>query len=610
MLDPALIPSALVAPADRPAVVIVEPRPPSRFRGTTVVARVLGWALGALWLRARGRWDRESNARRVRELLEDLGGIWIKVGQLLSLRIDLFSIELCRELTRLQDAAAGFPPLMARRTIEADLGAGLDEIFDVFDDQPIAAASIGQVHRARLLREGVWVAVKVRRPFIETTFAREVTLVRFWVRVLEALHVLPFMQWRQMQWELERILHEELDYRVEGSAIERMRRSLEPHRMYVPALYRDYTTARVLVMELVTGVQMSDYIKTLHANPARVRDWERENDVEPHRVARRFSYSILRQILEDNLYHGDLHPGNIVLLRHSRVALLDFGTVGFTERAYLEKFSRFMSSLTRDEFEKAADMALMMAGPLPRADLSRIRGEVVRELRAWRARSAVRTLPYPLKSVDSVNVAITKILFQHRITFEWAFLRIRRALATMDASAMHLWPAADYTRITAAYFRRAGRRRLRRQAAGRAMAGGGARLPAALALPGQLVESADLMVEIQRRQIGALRRATGGATALIHAASRTLGLALGCIWVAGVIVFLGEWAPAAARLSTPILDVQAWVVLLAINLYWAVLTVRIARQFAHGDRAPAGRNAAFAGVDGTPVARGTRGTRR
>src|SRR5205823_12328120 len=134
-------------------------------------------------------------------------------------------------------------------------------------------------------------------------------------------------------------------------------------------------------------------------------------------------------------------------LRHSRVALLDFGTVGFTERAYLEKFSLFMSSLTGDEFEKAADMALMMAGPLPRGDLGRIRGEVVRELRAWRARSAVRTLPYPVKSVDSVNDAITKVLFRHRITFDWAFLRIRRALATMDASAMHLFPAADYTRI-------------------------------------------------------------------------------------------------------------------------------------------------------------------
>jgi ubiquinone biosynthesis protein len=602
MLDPALTPSALVAPADRPAVVIVEPRPPSRFRGKTVVARLLGWALGALWLRARGRWGGESNARRVRELLEDLGGIWIKVGQLLSLRIDLFSIELCRELTRLQDTATGFPPLMAHRTIEADLGASLHEIFDVFDDQPIAAASIGQVHRARLRREGVWVAVKVRRPFIETTFAQEVTLVRLWVRVLEALRVLPFIQWRHMQWELERILHEELDYRVEGSAIERMRRSLEPHRMYVPAIYGEYTTARVLVMELVTGVQMSDYIKLLHANPARVRAWERENDVDPHRVVRRFSHSILRQIFEDNLYHGDLHPGNIVLLRHSRVALLDFGTVGFTERAYLEKFGLFMSSLARDEFEKAADMALMMAGPLPRADLGQIRGAVVRELRTWRARTAVRTLPYPLKSVDSVNVAITKILFHHRITFDWAFLRIRRALATMDASAMHLFPGADYTRIIAAYFGRAERRLQRRQGTARAITNLGARLPAALALPEQLVESADLMVQIQRRQIGALRHATGGATMLIHAASLTLGVALSFIWVVSALIFLGQWT-AVTGPSTPILDVQVWVVLLAINLHWAALTLRIARLFAHGNRAPVGRSAAFAGVDGTPVAR-------
>jgi hypothetical protein len=134
-------------------------------------------------------------------------------------------------------------------------------------------------------------------------------------------------------------------------------------------------------------------------------------------------------------------------------------------------------------------------------------------------------------------------------------------------------------------------------------------LPDALALPGQLVESADLMVEIQRRQIGALRRAAGGATALIHAASRTLGLALGFIWAVGAVVFLGERARAWPGPSTPIHDVQLWVGLLAIGLYWTVLAARIARDFAAGDRVPAGRSAAFAGVDGTPVARRRAGRR-
>jgi ubiquinone biosynthesis protein len=601
VLDPDLIPTPLVPSADRPSIVVVPPVPPSRFRGLAVIVRLARWLIGAAWMHARRRWDPEANARGVRIMLEELSGIWIKVGQLLSLRIDLFSIELCRELSRLQDSAAGFPADLARATIERDLGCPVDQVFDVFDDRPIAAASIGQVHRARLRREGVWVAVKVRRPFIAATFAQEVRLVRRWVRVLDLLHVLPFMQWRQLQWELERILNEELDYRVEGSAIERMGRTLTRHDMYVPRLYGAYTTERVLVMEMITGVLMSDYISMIHADPERVREWEHQNDIDPPRVVRRFSHSILRQILEDNLYHGDLHPGNIVLLRHSRVALLDFGTVGFTERAYLEKFALFMSSLARDEFDKAAEVALMMAGALPAIDPAPIKAEVVRELRAWRARAGVRTLPYPLKSVDSVNVAITKVFFRHRITFEWAFLRIRRALATMDAAAMHLHPGANYARISAAYFRRAAARRLAHRAMGRTISGRTARLPDIVSLPEKLVESADLMVEIQRRQLRALGRATGWASMLIRAASRGAAAILALTCVIAVLAIATRGMPVAEAVRLPRLDGQVWLAIIAITSYGVSRAGRVARACAAPDRSGRPRSAAFLGIDGTPV---------
>ena len=105
----------------------------------------------------------------------------------------------------------------------------------------------------------------------------------------------------------------------------------------------------------------------------------------------RFSLSILRQIIEDNLYHGDLHPGNVVLLRKSRVALLDFGTVGTTDREFLGHFSRLMQAMAEREYERAVDFALLMTGLLPRVDLATVRAEVVRELVAWGRRSDVPT---------------------------------------------------------------------------------------------------------------------------------------------------------------------------------------------------------------------------
>jgi ubiquinone biosynthesis protein len=604
MIDPALVPSPLVPPGERAAVVIVEPRRPSRFRGTVVVWRLLRWAGGAAWQRARGRWDAGANARAVRRLLEDLGGLWIKVGQLLSLRVDVFSVELCRELTRLQDSAPGFPAARARRIVEGDLGMPLEEVFDHFDDHPIAAASIGQVHKARLRREGRWVAVKVRRPWVEQAFAREAALARRWVRVLEWLGVLPFMQWRQMQWELDRILQEELDYRVEGAAIARMRRTLAGHGMYVPEPFRDYTCERVLVMELVTGVQMSDYISTLLADEPRVRAWERENGVDPARVVRRFSHSILRQILEDNLFHGDLHPGNVVLLRNSRVALLDFGTVGTTERAYLDRFRAFMEHLIRDRFETSADLALMMSGALPAdADLARARADVVRELRAWRARTGVAALPYPLKSVDAVNVAITKVLFRQRITFEWAFLRIRRALATMDASAMHLYPAANYTRITAAYFRRAARR----CAGARDAASRGAGIEAWSRLPEQLAESAELMADIQRRQVRSLGRATEHATLVVGAAVRLLTAAAATAGAVGLLAWAGRELSLPGAERMPSLDWQLWALGVGVAVYWTSVGVRLSRAFSGREGPRATRSAALVGIDGRPVSGGRRG---
>ena len=143
-----------------------------------------------------------------------------------------------------------------------------------------------------------------------------------------------------------------------------------------------------------------------------------QNAVRPRNVARVLVRSFQRQLLEDNRYHGDMHPGNIGLLRGSRVALIDFGTTNFTEAGYLEKFRFFMRTLATGEFAKGADLSLMMAAGLPPIDLALIHTQLTRTLQSWAARTWVKDLPFHDKSMDNLTMEMMNVLLRFRCTME------------------------------------------------------------------------------------------------------------------------------------------------------------------------------------------------
>ena len=580
-----LEPTHLIDPAPPVPVVTVPLRRP-RWRIVTIAIRLTVWMLREIQNRLTGADDAAARGRRMKELLEGLGGMWVKVGQLLSLRIDLFSVDFCDELAHLQDRVRGFPGLDAQRVIEDELGRPCADVFATFDLRPVAAASIGQVHRATL-HDGRTVAIKVRRPFVEESMAQELSLLRALVWLLTRLRVAPFMRWRTMQWEIEGILREELDYRREASAMRRLRANLKRRGMYVPRVHPELSTARVLVMEFISGVLMSDYIATLHRDPERVKAWQRTNNVNPKRLVLRFSLAILRQIIEDNLYHGDLHPGNVVLLRNSRVALLDFGTVGTTDREFLEYFSGLMQAMSEREYERAVDFALLMTGLLPRVDLASVRAEAGRELLAWGRRSDVPSLPYAVKSVDAVYVAISQTFFRYRVTFQWAFLRIRRTLATMDATAMHLDPDANYTDVMQLYFRHARRRAFQSRARSALARMAGTLLVSGKDFDRQIAELAQLALQIERRRLSSGTRALSRATNILVGAARlarllavgslTVALAAlaaqhGASWLRDTAV----WTSACFVTRVPVWDWQTWAAVIIVSLAAAHGAARIA----------------------------------
>src|SRR5205807_10162398 len=160
--------------------------------------------------------------------------------------------------------------------------------------------------------------------------------------------------------------------------------------------------------------------------------------------------------------HGDLHPGNIVLLRNNRLALIDFGAVGSMEREYQQTYFMLMQSFATQDYAKAADCLFLISGALPPTDLTEVKQKLIRALRAWELRSYTKGLPYHTKSMSALANELIKILFQYECPADWSFLRITRAQETVDQSLMHLYPTANYKKMMVWYFRRTQKRRPKR----------------------------------------------------------------------------------------------------------------------------------------------------
>ena len=461
MLPESLIPTPLIHIHERPPVIIAVPRAPGRFRGLQILSVLLGLLARLGWWRLTGQLNPKKAGAETRRRLERLGGMWIKFGQLMSMRVDLFSGEFWGELSQLQDRAHGFPSEHARAIIAQELGGPIEGYFSELDAEPVAAASTAQVHRARLLKEGVEVAVKVQRPDIARSTAQDMKLFASIVRFLEIFGIASYLQWGRMKKELQQIIAEELDFRYEASSIRRMRHSLKKHHIYIPKPFAAISTTRMLVTEFLRGVPMSDYIHMLSNDSARVAAWREENGINPDYVGRHLALSLLRQIFEDNLYHGDLHPGNIMLLRDNRTALIDLGTVGITDNEFLGRYRIFIRSVGELNFAKAADALLLLGDVVPAENLNNLRTELIQILRVWSFRTYVTNLPFQDRSLSTVSTALLQILAAAKVTPDWSFLRIRRTEYTLDRSIIYLAPDINYPKIARHYFRRSDGRRLK-----------------------------------------------------------------------------------------------------------------------------------------------------
>lgn len=489
-------PTPLLAPRERPPIEIKEATAPPRWPTLRLIHVFGRFLLTNLILRMRSRLDPDDRALRLRQAFEELGGLWIKIGQLLSLRTDVFSAPVCRELARLQYRVQGFPFSEVRTSIEAGTGLSMSAIFSAFDENPLAAASVSQVHRAVLRRNGREVAVKVLRPHAALSFQRDLVNLGRFISLLETLRFAPHMFWRKGLWELEQMVNEELDFRYEAANTRRMRKTLREHDVYVPKVFLRYSSRDVLVTEFIPGVLMSDFIHVGQHDPERAAAWCRENRVDPAKLGRRLMESALRQLFEDNLFHADLHPGNILLMRGNHVALIDFGTIGSCTQSFLITYKGSLAALAEKDYLRAADMTLRLAIEPPAAgDLQNLRMELVRNYRHWEGRTHLHGLGYHERSLAAAGSDSGRILFDHKVQLSWEFMRISRTWGTLDASLSFLMPEANFMKLFASYAKKSQKRNMTPRKILHGLAGGLARTMATVE------EYRDMLGPVVRKQV-------------------------------------------------------------------------------------------------------------
>jgi ubiquinone biosynthesis protein len=282
-----------------------------------------------------------SRAVRVRMVLEELGPTFLKMGQILSTRPDILPVEFMQELSKLQDEVPPFPYSEVQATIQKEFNKSVGQKFSSFDEQPLAAASIGQVHKAKM-PDGKNVVVKIQRPGIQRTIKVDLEIM---------MHLAGLMELHLEGWDIQRptriveefarTLEKELDYTLEAAHMERFARQFEDEpAVYVPQVYREATTSRVLTMEHISGIKASDI------------DRLEKEGLDRSEIARQGLILIMKQIFVHGFFHADPHPGNIFVLPDNVICYIDFGMMGRLDLETRERFADLIMSIVhRDERE-------------------------------------------------------------------------------------------------------------------------------------------------------------------------------------------------------------------------------------------------------------------
>ena len=388
-------------------------------------------------LAAAGANGSSARGEHLRELLDELGPTFVKFGQLLSTRPDVVPPDIIAELRGLQDDVRPFPFEQAERVIVEELGNSIERLFLDFEREPVAAASIGQVHRATL-PNGRPVAVKVQRPGAPRQIEADLVLLYQAARLVkERVRALDFIDAHALIDEFARQIRQELDYRLEGRNAQTFHRNFagDPH-VHVPKVYWTYTRTRVLTLEWLEGTQLAD-VDHLPLNLEERRD-----------LAYRIAETWMAMIFRHGFFHGDPHPANILVLEEAgTIGLVDFGAVG-------KLTDDDMTKLTRIFIDAASENVDVL--PKRLADLGvRYPKEREQEFLAELREIYYRYYGASLSEIDPLQVIreTFQLIYSMNLHLPTRYLLLDRSLATLGSVGVELYPDFNVFEVARPYAR-------------------------------------------------------------------------------------------------------------------------------------------------------------
>ncbi len=404
---------------------------------TFVLSLMTGfWLNKKAWSYPGGVTEEKRKARRIeqavwiRNTLLELGPTFIKVGQLFSTRADLFPSEYVDELAKLQDKVPAFSYEQTKAIVEQELGKTIPELFQNFEPIPIAAASLGQVHKA-ILHSGEIVAVKVQRPGLKKLFEIDLTILKGITRYFQS-----HPEWgRGRDWlgiyeECCRILWEEIEYLNEGRNADTFRRNFRAQEwVKVPRVYWRYTSPRVLTLEYVPGIKISHY-EALEAA-----------GLDRKVLARQGAESYLRQLLNHGFFHADPHPGNLAVSPNGALIFYDFGMMGQIRTGVREQLMKTLFGIAQKDANQVVASLVELGAIAPTDDMGPVRRSIQYMLDHFMDQ------PFENQSVSAISDDLYEIAYDQPFRFPATFTFVMRAFSTLEGVGKGLDPEFSFMEV-------------------------------------------------------------------------------------------------------------------------------------------------------------------
>jgi predicted unusual protein kinase regulating ubiquinone biosynthesis (AarF/ABC1/UbiB family) len=398
------------------------------------------WLYNKSWSYSGGATETKKAARRkaqaiwIRCTLLDLGPTFIKVGQLFSTRADIFPSEYVGELTKLQDKVPAFSYEQVEEIIEYELGKKIPELFASFEPIPLAAASLGQVHKA-VLHSGESVVVKIQRPGLKQLFEIDLKILKGITRYFQ-----NHPKWgRGRDWlgiyeECCRILWEEIDYLNEGRNADTFRRNFRAQEwVKVPRVYWRYASPRVLTLEYLPGIKISQY-EALEAA-----------GLDRKVLARQGAEAYLHQLLNNGFFHADPHPGNIAVSPNGALIFYDFGMMGRIKSNVREGLMDTLFGVASKDGERVVNSLINLGALAPSDDMGPVRRSVQYMLDHFMDK------PFEKQSVASISEDLYEIAYDQPFRFPATFTFVMRAFSTLEGVGKGLDPEFSFMEVAKPY---------------------------------------------------------------------------------------------------------------------------------------------------------------